>query len=73
MNFKDPDLYNANLSAVYDKFGREPMTITVPEAARWLGLDPRTLRSMRGFPIKRIGTRSVVVKTALASWMTREA
>ena len=72
MSFKDEDFYHANLNAVYKEFADFPMALPLAAVATFLGLDKRTLISTRGFPIKKSGNRYIVMKTALASWMTKE-
>ena len=67
----DRELYHINLQAVYDRFGEEPMTVGIKDVAEWLGIDCRSLAADQNFPLTFAGRARRVVKTALASWMTR--
>lgn len=70
----DRDLYYATLKEVYEHLGGPvPVTAPLKEVAEYLGFDPRTLMATRSFPLRKNGNRYYVVKTALASWMSREA
>ena len=71
MNIKNPDLYYENLNAVYEAFGKEPATVSLEPVAKWLGINRRTIISKRDFPLKKLGNKYFIMKTALASWMTK--
>lgn len=43
--------------------------ITVTEAARYLSVDPRTLKNDKTFPIKKLGGRYMVNILNFARWL----
>lgn len=60
--------FNAHLSRLQEVFpGKE--TITIPDAAKFCGCDPRTLRADRSFPAKKFGNKMKVSVINLARWL----
>ena len=60
--------FRDNLKRLDEKFTGE--VIPLKEAADYLNIDPRMLRSGKVCEIKRIGDRFYVPKVALARWMS---
>ena len=57
------------LKELKEAFGDRPQ-ITLAEAARYLHMDPRTLKQPRAkFPYRKRGGRYLVSLAALAKWM----
>lgn len=61
----------AHLEALYERYGRETVVITATEAARYLGVDRRTLLADHTFPAKRLtkGGHWRVPLIGLARWL----
>ena len=62
---------NAHLDALYERYGRETVVISATEAARYLGVDRRTLLADHTFPAKRLtkGGHWRVPLIGLARWL----
>lgn len=43
--------------------------ITITEAARYLGVDPRTLKADKSFPVKKLGGRYMVNLINFGRWL----
>ena len=64
---------NKMLEELQKAFDGRPQ-ITVQEAARYLHMDPRTLKAPKyRFPYRRRGGRDLVSLVAMARWMSRES
>ncbi len=61
--------YYDNLQRISDKFGGVEL-IPIKQAAEYLGVDERTLKGSRDFPLKRVGRRFYVASVALARWIS---
>ncbi len=61
--------YYDNLQRITDKFGGVEL-IPIKQAAEYLGVDERTLKGSRDFPLKRVGRRFYVASVALARWIS---
>ncbi len=61
--------YYDNLKRITDKFGGMEL-IPIRQAAEYLGIDERTLKGSRDFPLKRVGRRFYVASVALARWIS---
>ncbi len=61
--------YYDNLKRITDKFGGMEL-IPIKQAAEYLGIDERTLKGSRDFPLKRVGRRFYVASVALARWIS---
>ena len=60
------------LEELREGFGDRPQ-ITVQEAARYLHMDPRTLKQPKyKLPYRKRGGRYLISLTALAKWMAAE-
>ncbi len=66
---REKSTYRANLEELRERFpGKEQ--ITLPDAARYLGMDVRRLRADPTFPAKAVGNKKqMVVLVNFASWL----
>ena len=65
---REKELYRENLARLDAAFpGRE--LIPAKEAARYLGMDVRTVIGRKDLPKKKAGRLWMVPKTGLASWL----
>ena len=65
----DAVTYDKNLEKIYDEFGRVAL-VPLLGAAKFVGVDWRTLQKDRGFPMKKIGGRYYVGTVQLARWLS---
>lgn len=65
---REKELYRENLEQVRERFG-DVQLIPIKEVSEFIGVDPRSLKSDRDFPLKKIGGRYFVGATALASYL----
>ncbi len=64
--------FEAHLADIRQFFDREDApgdTVFLSSASRYLGIDPETLKTMRGFPVIRVGGRYKVSKVGMAKWL----
>lgn len=66
----EKELFHANLSALYDRFGADAVFITINQAAQYLKRDRRTLMADKTFPLKQIKARQLVPVMGLARWLS---
>ena len=66
---REPKMYRFNLERVLQQFtGGE--AIPVKQAGEWLGIDERSLKEDRTFPMKKVGGRYYISAAALAMYMS---
>ncbi len=66
---REKEQYRENLMALSEAFpGKE--LICLKDAARYIGMDPRTLLKIRDFPVEKAGRRYIVRTRRLASWLS---
>ncbi len=64
--------YEAHLADIRQFFAGEESsgdTVFLTAASRYLGIDPETLKTLRGFPMIRVGGRYKVSKVGMAKWL----
>lgn len=65
----EKELYRENLTALFERFGNKEI-ISLSDAARFVGISPKTLLKTDGFPCERNGSRYMVKVRRLASWLS---
>ena len=65
----DQIAYEKNLENIYEEFGRVAM-VPLMGAANFIGIDTRSLRSEKSFPLKKVGGRYFVSSVQLARWLS---
>lgn len=63
-------LYTLHRDELFREYGTK--TVNLITAAAELGLDPRTVQSLRGFPMLRAGKAYRVRVDSLARWMAEQ-
>lgn len=66
---REKELFRDNLARLDEKFP-EVELIPILLVAEHLGVDSRTLKKRKDFPIHRVGSRIYVPKASLASWLS---
>ena len=61
--------YDKNLEKIYDEFGRVAL-VPLLCAAKFVGVDKRTLQRAKGFPVKKVRGRYYVGTVQLARWLS---
>ena len=64
VNFRD------NLNAIYDYFGKEKAYVSLHDAAKYCGIDYRTLIANKTFPLIKAGRYYKVPLVNLARWLS---
>ncbi len=65
---REKELFRENLDRLKAVFPHE--LIPIQDAAGYVGLDARTLRADKTFPVKKISGRFYVGVAALARWLS---
>lgn len=65
----DATIYEKNLENIYATFGRVAL-VPLLAVAEFVGMNWRTLRDDKKFPVKKIGGRYYVASVALARWLS---
>lgn len=66
---REKEDYRTNLERLREIFvGRDVISCT--QAAKYLGVDARTLKSDKKFPVKSVNKKYIVPLTGLASWLS---
>ena len=66
---REKELFHDHLESIYQRFGRDIETISLNEAASYIGCDRRTLLADRTFPVRKQGRLYKVSKINLARWL----
>ena len=66
---REKELFRENLSRINEIFGDAEL-IPIQAVGKFLGCYYRTIQNQKGFPIKKVGNRVYVTKTALAKWLS---
>ena len=63
-----PGFYD-QLSDLKEVFGADTKQISLNKASKYMGMDARTLKASKGFPVKKIGKSYSVNLINLARWL----
>ena len=58
-----------HLEALYERFGRDAISISLCQAAKYLHKDYRALDCQKDFPVKKLGKRKIVPLINFARWL----
>ena len=62
--------FHENLTALHERFGKETVFINLSHAAKYCGIDTRTLLADRTFPRKKMGRYYKVALISFARWLS---